>query len=57
MGAHTSAYVHRYLHIEYINSFKGIDTKWGTFRLWNAVAHALLSMGGIWFRICLVWNC
>lgn len=28
MEAHVSAYVHRYLHIEHINSFEGTDIKW-----------------------------
>lgn len=41
-----SAYVHRYLQTGHINSVKGIDMKWGTFCLWNAEAHTLLSAGG-----------
>lgn len=27
--AHRSVYVHRYSHIEHINSFQGTDRKWG----------------------------
>lgn len=29
MEAHISVYVHRYSHIEHINSFQGVDMRWG----------------------------
>jgi hypothetical protein len=51
MEAHGLVYVHMYLHIGHINSFKGINTHWRTFHLWNAVGtvHTVPSTGGIWF--------
>lgn len=43
--AHVSVYVHRYLHIEHINSFKGTDMKWEP-SVFGMLTHTLLSTGG-----------
>lgn len=43
--AHVSVYVHRYLHIEHINSFKGTDMKWEP-SVFGMLERTLLSAGG-----------
>lgn len=40
-----SVYVHRYLHIEHINSFKGTAVKWEP-SVFGMLKHTLLSTGG-----------
>lgn len=46
MEAHISVYIHRYSHIEHINSLQGVDMRRGTYCLWNAEAHCSASTGG-----------